>query len=137
MADEAKPKKEGGILGVFRDVVYGMSSHEMTRHAVRTRASMEHLFILITMGDLLSADPAALLLAPAPAVRDAADRRVETEDAAGTRRDGRPRLARVAAARVRDPTGPPVHHGRGQGRGGLGYACGHWRRLAGAVGRAR
>jgi hypothetical protein len=30
-----------------------MSSHEMARHAVRTRASMEHLFILITMGDLL------------------------------------------------------------------------------------
>ncbi|HBH03665.1 MAG TPA: hypothetical protein DDZ42_17380, partial [Candidatus Rokubacteria bacterium] len=48
-----KPKKRGGILGVFKDIVYGMSSHEMTRHAVRTRASMEHLFILITMGDLL------------------------------------------------------------------------------------
>jgi hypothetical protein len=30
-----------------------MSSHEMTRQAVRTRASMEHLFILITMGDLI------------------------------------------------------------------------------------
>jgi hypothetical protein len=41
------------ILEIFKDVVYGMSSHEMTRHAVRTRASMEHLFILITMGDLL------------------------------------------------------------------------------------
>ncbi len=53
MADEAKPKKRGGILGMFRDIVYGMASHEMTRHAVRTRASMEHLFILITMGDLL------------------------------------------------------------------------------------
>ena len=53
MADAAKPKKKGGILGVIKDIVYGMSSHEMTRHAVRTRASMEHLFILITMGDLL------------------------------------------------------------------------------------
>ena len=54
MVDDAKPKKKrGGVLGVFRDIVYGMSSHEMTRHAVRTRASMEHLFILITMGDLL------------------------------------------------------------------------------------
>jgi hypothetical protein len=48
-----KDPKRGGFLGVFRDIVYGMSSHEMTRHAVRTRASMEHLFILITMGDLL------------------------------------------------------------------------------------
>ena len=52
MADDKKPKK-GGILQVFKDIVYGMSSHEMTRHAVRTRASMGHLFILITMGDLL------------------------------------------------------------------------------------
>ena len=48
-----RPKKKGGIVGSFKDIVYGMASHEMTRHAVRTRASMEHLFILITMGDLL------------------------------------------------------------------------------------
>ena len=54
MADASEPKKRrGGVLGVFRDIVYGMSSHEMARHAVRTRASMEHLFILITMGDLI------------------------------------------------------------------------------------
>jgi hypothetical protein len=53
MSEETTPKKRRGVLGVFRDIVYGMSSHEMTRHAVRTRASMEHLFILITMGDLL------------------------------------------------------------------------------------
>jgi len=46
-------KKKGGLLGIFKDIVNGMASHEMTRHAVRTRASMEHLFILITMGDLL------------------------------------------------------------------------------------
>ena len=52
MAAEKKPKK-GGLMGVFKDIVYGMSSHEMTRYAVRSRASMEHLFILITMGDLL------------------------------------------------------------------------------------
>jgi hypothetical protein len=53
MTEETTPRKRRGVLGVFRDIVYGMSSHEMTRHAVRTRASMEHLFILITMGDLL------------------------------------------------------------------------------------
>jgi len=52
MADQGKSKK-GRILDAIKDIVYGMSSHEMTRHAVRTRASMEHLFILITMGDLL------------------------------------------------------------------------------------
>ena len=53
MTGETKPRQKGGILKVFKDIVYGMSSHEMTRYAVRTRASMEHLFILITMGDLL------------------------------------------------------------------------------------
>ena len=53
MGEEARPRKKGGVLGIFRDIVYGMSSHEMTLHALRTRASMEHLFILITMGDLL------------------------------------------------------------------------------------
>jgi hypothetical protein len=53
MADQPQAKKQGGLLGIFKDIVYGMASHEMTRYAVRSRASMEHLFILITMGDLL------------------------------------------------------------------------------------
>ena len=53
MTDPVTPKKRGGLFKIFKDVVYGMASHEMTRHAVRQRASMEHLFILITMGDLL------------------------------------------------------------------------------------
>ena len=52
MADESTPRK-GGLFQAFKDIVYGMSSQEMTRQAVRTRANMEHLFILITMGDLL------------------------------------------------------------------------------------
>jgi len=36
-----------------QDFIYGMAAHEMTRQALKTRGSMEHLFILITMGDLL------------------------------------------------------------------------------------
>ena len=35
------------------DLIYGMATHEMARHALKTRGSMEHLFILITMGDML------------------------------------------------------------------------------------
>ena len=50
MAEKSRIEK---IIGVAKDIMYGMSTHEMTRHALRTRASMEHLFILITMGDLL------------------------------------------------------------------------------------
>ena len=41
------------LFSTAKEVMYGMASHDMSRHALRTRASMEHLFILITMGDLL------------------------------------------------------------------------------------
>jgi hypothetical protein len=53
---EEEPKEPGrvkGFLGHLREVTYGMAAHDMTRHALRTRASMEHLFILTTMGDML------------------------------------------------------------------------------------
>ena len=35
------------------EVLYGMALHDMVRNVQRSRASMEHLFILITMGDLV------------------------------------------------------------------------------------
>ncbi len=47
-----KPKKKGFFSGL-KEVVYGMAAHDMSRAALRTRASMEHLFILITMGDMI------------------------------------------------------------------------------------
>ncbi len=50
------PKKARGLRGLVsavKEITYGMAAHDMTRYALRTRASMEHLFILITMGDLL------------------------------------------------------------------------------------
>ncbi len=54
---EEEQKKKGGFFdrlkGGAQDFVYGMAAHEMTRQALKTRGSMEHLFILITMGDLL------------------------------------------------------------------------------------
>jgi hypothetical protein len=60
MPDDANtleaPKRPRGLRGFMktvREVTYGMAAHDMTRHALRTRASMEHLFILITMGDML------------------------------------------------------------------------------------
>jgi hypothetical protein len=52
---EAPEERRGlkGLLGKVKEVTYGMAAHDMSRHAMRTRASMEHLFILITMGDML------------------------------------------------------------------------------------
>jgi hypothetical protein len=41
------------VLDAAKATLYGMAGHDMTRYALKTRGSMEHLFILITMGDLL------------------------------------------------------------------------------------
>ena len=52
----SEEQKVGGLKGFglgVRDFLYGMAGHDMTRFALKTRGSMEHLFILITMGDLL------------------------------------------------------------------------------------
>ncbi|MGZ6971334.1 MAG: hypothetical protein ACXVID_06700, partial [Thermoanaerobaculia bacterium] len=54
--EKKKYVRPGGLKGLwhgFKETIYGMSAHDMSRAALRTRASMEHLFILITMGDLL------------------------------------------------------------------------------------
>ncbi len=48
-----KPRGLRGLMHTVKEITYGMAAHDMTRYAVRTRASMEHLFILITMGDLV------------------------------------------------------------------------------------
>ncbi|MCL6449771.1 MAG: hypothetical protein K6T75_00550 [Acetobacteraceae bacterium] len=50
-AGEKKPRETVG--SIVKEFVYGMAAHDMTRFALKTRSSMEHLFILITMGDLL------------------------------------------------------------------------------------
>jgi len=51
--DDKKGGERKGLFEGLRQVIYGMAAHDMSRAALRTRASMEHLFILITMGDLL------------------------------------------------------------------------------------
>ncbi|MBF0475476.1 MAG: hypothetical protein HQK57_12775 [Deltaproteobacteria bacterium] len=51
MTDEKKEKF--GFLKSIKEFVYGVAAHDSARFALKTRASMEHLFILITMGDML------------------------------------------------------------------------------------
>ncbi|HZD57507.1 MAG TPA: hypothetical protein VE136_12320 [Anaerolineales bacterium] len=53
MTEEEKKSFWQKTVANLADFVYGMASHEATRQALKTRGSMEHLFILITMGDLL------------------------------------------------------------------------------------
>jgi hypothetical protein len=52
MTEEEK-KKKAGVLQAVKEFVYGVAAHDSARFAMKTRASMEHLFILITMGDML------------------------------------------------------------------------------------
>ena len=55
--EEKKEEEKKGIFSRFgkaaREVIYGMAAHDTARFALKTRGSMEHLFILITMGDMI------------------------------------------------------------------------------------
>ena len=42
-----------GFARTFGEVWYGMALHDMARLSLRQRGSLEHLFILISFGDLL------------------------------------------------------------------------------------
>jgi hypothetical protein len=53
MTEPEKAPEKKSLWQDVSEVIYGMAAHDMSRAALRTRASMEHLFILITMGDLL------------------------------------------------------------------------------------
>jgi hypothetical protein len=46
-------KEKSGFFQAIKEFVYGVAAHDSARFALKTRASMEHLFILITMGDML------------------------------------------------------------------------------------
>lgn len=46
-------EKKGGFLNAIKEFIYGMAAHDSARFALKTRANMEHLFILVTMGDLV------------------------------------------------------------------------------------
>ena len=37
----------------FREILYGMAIHDQVRALARQRGSLEHLFVLISFGDLL------------------------------------------------------------------------------------
>ncbi len=49
MASESV-RRLGQIIG---EILYGMALHDMVRANLRQRGSMEHLFLLITFGDLV------------------------------------------------------------------------------------
>jgi len=42
-----------GVLRTLREFLYGMTMHEGALVALRKRALMQHLFMVVTMGDML------------------------------------------------------------------------------------
>ena len=46
-------RKKVGVLGAITAFVRGYAVHGQTQFVSKTRSSMEHLFILITVGDML------------------------------------------------------------------------------------
>lgn len=53
MTEKEPRSRLKNMLDTAKSILYGMAGHDMARFALKTRGSMEHLFILITMGDLL------------------------------------------------------------------------------------
>jgi hypothetical protein len=59
MAEPKKPqdgkeaRKEGGFLSALKSLFYGMAAHSHVSAALRTRMHLEHLFMFITLGDML------------------------------------------------------------------------------------
>ena len=51
MSEKKKEKSEA--KKAIKELVYGMAFHDMVRYSLKTRMHLEHLFMLITLGDML------------------------------------------------------------------------------------
>jgi hypothetical protein len=43
----------GGFRQALRDFAYGMGGYEFARHALETRAALETMFMVVTVGDMI------------------------------------------------------------------------------------
>ena len=48
-----KRKKGGKVFGALREMLYGATMHGLVTDALRAQMHLNHLFMLITMGDML------------------------------------------------------------------------------------
>ncbi|MBI4608889.1 MAG: hypothetical protein HY726_07775 [Candidatus Rokubacteria bacterium] len=54
MKESKKEKKEsGGFLQAAKSIFYGLAAHGHVTAALKTRMHLEHLFMFITVGDML------------------------------------------------------------------------------------
>lgn len=50
---QSQPEKKTGRLQAIREFLYGMFGMEIAQHAIEMRASLESVFMLGTVGDML------------------------------------------------------------------------------------
>lgn len=53
LSPERSERRGGGILLALREFFFGMTGYEFARHALEMRASLETLFMVITVGDII------------------------------------------------------------------------------------
>lgn len=53
MANVPTPGVFGRLAGALREFFYGLYGYEFERHGVEMRASLENIFMAITVGDML------------------------------------------------------------------------------------
>jgi hypothetical protein len=51
--DRSTANGRSGFAEALREFIYGMTGHEFARHAVATRASLETIFMAVSMGDMI------------------------------------------------------------------------------------
>ena len=53
MKEEKKRSRTRDAITAVKDFIYGMALHDMVRYMLKTRMYLEHLFMLMTLGDML------------------------------------------------------------------------------------
>ncbi len=53
MSIRSSTATRGGLRGALREFLYGMTGHEFARHALETRSSLETVFMVSLVGDMV------------------------------------------------------------------------------------
>jgi hypothetical protein len=53
MSVESSMAPRGGLRSALREFLYGMTGHEFARHALETRSSLETVFMVSLVGDMV------------------------------------------------------------------------------------
>ena len=51
--ESGNPAAPGGLRGAVREFLYGMTGHEFARQALHTRSTLETIFMVSLMGDII------------------------------------------------------------------------------------